>query len=215
MGIKSSEQSLALAVSFQVFTVALFFTVIYAQVCVCVCVNTCSLMLQYYIILLLMLLYYMNYCDSHPTWSRWKRRRCWQYWAFQAVSGLYLIQSLCQLQEVLPVVPFHRWRDGGLGARQLTQRHTASKQQSRNLNSLLTPKASAFLPCLCLLGEEELSLDFPGGPVVKNLCFHCRRVDSIPDRGCSACQVVKPKKKKKEKPKLWVLWLGLPLWLNW
>ena len=50
MGIKSSEQSLALAVSFQVFTVPLFFTVIYAQVCVCVCVNTCSLMLQYYFI---------------------------------------------------------------------------------------------------------------------------------------------------------------------
>ena len=53
--------------------------------------------------------------------------------------------------------------------KQLTQGHTASKQQSRDLNSVLTPKASAFLPCLCLLGEEELSLDFPGGPVVKNL----------------------------------------------
>ena len=102
-------------------------------------------------------------------------------------------------KRVLPVVPFHRRRDRGLGARQLTQRHTASKQQSRNLNSVLTPKASAFLPCLCLLGEEELSLDFPRGPVVKNLCFHCRRVDSIPERGCSACHVVQPKKKKKRK----------------
>ena len=84
MGIKSSEQSSALAGSLQV-SVTLFFTAIYTQVCVCVCIH---IVWCYSIILLLILLCYMNYCDSHATWSRWKTRQHWQYWAFPVVSRL-------------------------------------------------------------------------------------------------------------------------------
>ena len=94
--------------------------------------------------------------------------------------------------------------------KQLTQGHTASKQQNRDLNSVLTPKASASLSHLCLLGEEELSLDFPGGSVAKDLCFHCRHVGSIPDRGCSACRVVQPEKKKRKNLSSGFYGSGLP-----
>ena len=40
--------------------------------------------------------------------------------------------------------------------------------------------------------------DFPGGPVVKTLCFHYRGMGSIPSRGSSPCRGVWPKKKKKD-----------------
>ena len=41
---------------------------------------------------------------------------------------------------------------------------------------------------------------FPGGPVVKILCLHCRGTGSIPGWGSSACHLVQPKKKQKNHP---------------
>ena len=40
--------------------------------------------------------------------------------------------------------------------------------------------------------------DFPGGPVVKTLGFHCRGISSIPGRGTKTPHAVWPKKKKKD-----------------
>ena len=41
--------------------------------------------------------------------------------------------------------------------------------------------------------------DFPGGPVVKNQCFHCRGTGSIPGQGTKVPQAVQCSQKKKKK----------------
>ena len=44
-----------------------------------------------------------------------------------------------------------------------------------------------------------LGWDFPGGPVVKNLCFHCRRHGEL--RSCMLHNTAKNNQRKKKKPK--------------
>ena len=43
--------------------------------------------------------------------------------------------------------------------------------------------------------------DFPGGRVVRTLCFHCRGPGSVPGWGTKILEAAQPKKKEKKRPK--------------
>ena len=47
--------------------------------------------------------------------------------------------------------------------------------------------------------NKSTKLDFPGGPVVKTLRFHCRGAGSIPGRGTKILHAVWHGQKKKKK----------------
>ena len=50
---------------------------------------------------------------------------------------------------------------------------------------------------------QEKPKDFPGGPVLKTLCFHCRTLSSILDWGTEIANAVgMAKKKKKKEPEI-------------
>ena len=52
-------------------------------------------------------------------------------------------------------------------------------------------------PSTCKIKKTR---DFPGGPVVRTLRFHCRGSGSIPGQGTKILQAAKPKQKKQKNP---------------
>lgn len=81
--------------------------------------------------------------------------------------------------------------------------HRDSAQPPPNLTScpladwLCQPSSSS--PCLLMAQFYKLKKtnqpnpDFPGGPVVKTLCFHYVGMGSIPGQGSPTCSSVRPK----------------------
>ena len=69
------------------------------------------------------------------------------------------------------------------------------------LNYLGALRKSSWKGAPIRCDSKKMIKDFPGGPVVKTLCFQCGDMGSIPGGGTkiTLCHVVQQKKKQKKR----------------
>ena len=71
------------------------------------------------------------------------------------------------------------------------------RTQDGDLFSMHLVDYSIHIPSFRIMGDR----DFPGGPVVKTLCFHCGATTSVPGCGTRSCKVLVLAARCSQKPK--------------